>query len=338
MRLTFRTLLSAAFAYAVTRLAVSAWKEARYPLKGRVVLITGGSRGLGLLLAREYARRGAKLLLVARDDSELQRAGEELRAAGAEVVALPCDVGDDAQVFGMIERAVARFGRIDIVVNAAGRIEVGPLRSMTVQDFKSAMTTNFWGAFNVTNAVLPHLATTDQRGPRIVNISSIGGLLSVPHLLPYSASKFALTGFSLGLRMELAPNGIRVVTVCPGLMRTGGPIHALFKGDQSAEYGWFSVADSLPLLSMSGVRAARAIVRASQRGDVLLVLGLPAQLARLANALLPASVVRASSLLLRLLPRALDTSALEGGAVPHKPRAWLTLLSDRAAEQNNQLG
>jgi NAD(P)-dependent dehydrogenase (short-subunit alcohol dehydrogenase family) len=336
MRPTFRTCLSAALAYAVTRLAVSVWKESRYPLKQRVVLITGGSRGLGLLLAREYGRRGAKLLLVARDDAELQRAGEELRAVGAEVVALPCDVGDDAQVSSMVEQAVARFGRIDVVVNAAGRIEVGPLRSMTVQDFESAMTTNFWGAFNVINAALPHLAAAE--GARIVNISSIGGLLSVPHLLPYSASKFALTGFSLGLRMELAQSGVQVVTVCPGLMRTGSPIHALFKGDQSAEYGWFSVADSLPLLSMSGARAARAIVRASQRGDVLLVLGLPAKLARLAQALLPASVVRASSLLSRLLPRAQETSALEGGAVPRKPPAWLTLLSDRAAEQNNQLG
>jgi NAD(P)-dependent dehydrogenase (short-subunit alcohol dehydrogenase family) len=311
------------------------WLESRYSLKGRVVLITGGSRGLGLLLAREYARRGARLALVGRDASALDRACDELRAAGVDVLGIPCDVSDEARVFDMIERVVQRFGRIDIVVNDAGHIEVGPLDAMSVRDFRAAMDTNFWGAFNVISAALKHLVAGEGR---IVNISSVGGLVSVPHLLPYSASKFALTGFSLGLGMELSSKGISVITVCPGLMRTGSPINAHFKGDSAAEYAWFSVADSMPLLSMSGTRAARAIVRASQRGDRLLVLGLPAKLAALAQGLFPNTLAASSAFVTRRLPQSTSTRVYTGAAIDRRPPTWLTVLGDRAAARNNELG
>jgi NAD(P)-dependent dehydrogenase (short-subunit alcohol dehydrogenase family) len=311
------------------------WAESRYPLVGRVVLITGGSRGLGLLLAREYARRGARLALVARDAVALERACDELQAGGADVIGIPCDVSDRTRVAEMVERVVQRYGRIDVIVNAAGQIAVGPLAAMTVRDFQAAMDTNFWGAYNVINAALDQL---EPGAARIVNISSIGGLISVPHLLPYSASKFALTGFSLGLGSELSQKGIPVITVCPGLMRTGSPINAQFKGDFAAEYAWFSVADSLPLLSMSAGRAARAIVRASRRGDRLLVLGVPAKLAAIAHGFFPSLVASINSLVARLLPRGTSTRVHTGAAIEDRPRGWLTALSDRAAARNNELG
>lgn len=318
----------------IARSALRRWREARYDLRGRVVLITGGSRGLGLLLAREYAQRGARLVLVARDGDTLERACQELRERGHEVLGIRCDVTDRAQVRTMLEQALQHHGRLDVLVNDAGRIEVGPLPSMTLDDFTSAMNTNFWGAVFVVHEALRYLP---QGEGRIVNISSIGGLISVPHLLPYSASKFALTGFSLGLAMELRQRGIRVTTVCPGLMRTGSPINASFKGDASAEYAWFSVADSLPVLSIAGARAARAIVRASRRGDPLLVVGMPAKLAALANALFPSLVVRASQLVTRALPQGTDTEAHSGRSIEDKPAAWLTALGTRAAAENNEL-
>jgi NAD(P)-dependent dehydrogenase (short-subunit alcohol dehydrogenase family) len=329
------TWIGAVGLYAALQTATRRWRESRYSLSGRVVLITGGSRGLGLLLAREYAQRGARLALVARSAPALDRACDELRRRGAQVIGVVCDVSDPPSVFAMVDSVVAKYGRIDVLVNDAGQIEVGPLESMTARDFREAMNTNFWGAFNVIHAAFRHLRPNESR---IVNISSVGGLVSVPHLLPYSASKFALTGFSLGLRHELARQGIPVVTVAPGLMRTGSPINAAFKGDTAAEYAWFSVADSLPLLSMSGERAARAIVRASQRGDALLVLGLPAKLAALAQALFPGVVAHASALVNRLLPEGASTAAQTGKAITERPPAWLTALSDQAAAQNNELG
>jgi NAD(P)-dependent dehydrogenase (short-subunit alcohol dehydrogenase family) len=335
MKWNLGTALGALGVYWTARTALQRWRESRYPLRGRVVLITGGSRGLGLLLAREFARQGAKLALVARDGVAVDRACEELRLRGTEALAASCDISDGEQVSAMVQQVVARFGRIDLIVNDAGRIEVGPLSTMTTEDFEAAMSTNFWGAFNVTHHALPHLKAGEGR---IVNVSSIGGLLSMPHLLPYSASKFALTGFSLGLRTELAQRGILVTTVCPGLMRTGSPVNAQFKGDKAAEYAWFSVADSLPVLSISGQRAARAIVRAARRGDVLLVLGLPAKLAALASALFPSLTVRASGLVTRLLPRSTDPEPLSGHSIEHRAPGWLTALGDRAATENNELG
>ncbi|HTV21646.1 MAG TPA: SDR family oxidoreductase [Polyangiaceae bacterium] len=329
------TWVGAAALYGALHAAARRWRESRYALRGRVVLITGGSRGLGLLVAREYARHGAQLALVARSGPALDRACDELRGRGADAIGVECDVSDPASVSRMIDAVMARFGRIDIVVNDAGQIEVGPLESMTVRDFRDAMDTNFWGAFNVIHAAYRHLTPGEAR---IVNISSVGGIVSVPHLLPYSASKFALQGFSLGLGVELARRGVRVVTVAPGLMRTGSPTNASFKGDAAAELAWFSVADSLPLLSMSGDRAARAIVSASRRGDPLLVLGLPAKLAALAQALFPNGVARASALVNRLLPDGTSLAKRAGHEITSRPPAWLTALSDRAAARNNELG
>ena len=328
-----RRLLGALGLLSAAAVAARRLRETRYRLAGRVVLITGGSRGLGLLLAREYGRRGARLVLLARDAAALDRACRELREAGIEAHGIPADVRNERQVSEAIERVNVELGRLDMIVNDAGQIEVGPLESMRAHDFHEAMDTNFWGAFNVINAALQYL----PRGSgRIVNISSIGGLISVPHLLPYSASKFALTGFSLGLRMELANKGIAVTTVCPGLMRTGSPMNAWFKGDAAAEYAWFSAADALPLLSLSGERAARAIVRASCRGEVLLVLGLPAKVGALLNGIFPGPLVRLSTLVTRLLPQGASLETVRGRDLPRRAPTWLTAPSDRAAAHNNQ--
>src|SRR5437868_10247139 len=180
---------------------------------------------------------------------------------------------------GAARAARARFGRIDVLVNNAGTIEVGPMEVMTLDDYEKAMRTHFWGPLYMVLAVLPEMRA--RKEGRIVNVSSIGGKISVPHLLPYCASKFALTGFSEGLRAELAKDGIVVTTVCPGLMRTGSPLNAFFKGQHQAEYAWFSISDSLPISSISAQRAARQIVRACKNGDAEVILSVPAQLAAL---------------------------------------------------------
>lgn len=157
-----------------------------------------------------------------------------------------------------------------MLVNCAGQIEVGPLDAMSLDDYDGAMRTNFYGALHTAMAVVPSMRA--RKSGRIVNISSVGGLVAVPHLLPYTASKFALTGLSLGMRAELAQYGIRVVAVCPGLMRTGSPVNVRYKGDAEAEFAWFKVADSLPLLSMNAARAARRIATATQTGEARVIL------------------------------------------------------------------
>lgn len=254
-------------------------------LRGQVALITGSSRGLGFLLGRELARQGCRLALCARDEQDLERARDTLERQGATVFSHPCDVSDRSQVERLIAETTRYYGGIDLLVNNAGLIEVGPVQTMTLDDYEQAMGVMFWGVVYPTLAVLPAMLER-QRG-RIVNITSIGGKVSVPHLLPYSSAKFAAVGFSEGLRAALAGSGVTVTTIVPGLMRTGGYLNARFKGRHKEEYTWFSLSSTLPGLSMDAERAARQIVRAVKRGEAERILTLPAQFLAAFHGLLP---------------------------------------------------
>ena len=159
------------------------------------------------------------MILAARDAQELACAQQDLRQRGAEVLAVPCDVTNQEQVRSLMDQATQNFGRVDIVVNNAGIIQVGPMSTTTMEDFANALDVMFWGTLYPTLAVLPQMRA--RRSGRVVNITSIGGMVSVPHLLPYTCAKFAAVGLSEGLRAELGQEGIRVTTVVPGLMRTG---------------------------------------------------------------------------------------------------------------------
>jgi NAD(P)-dependent dehydrogenase (short-subunit alcohol dehydrogenase family) len=323
----------------------AAWKVvsniSRYTTFGnKVVVITGGSRGLGLVLARQFAAEGAKLAICARDEKELEleAAQSELLALGVPVLAQVCDMQNRAQIQHFIETVNNDYGRIDVLINNAGIIQVGPLNSLTHADFENAMNTHFWGVLHAVEAVIPLMRRSGSG--RIVNIASIGGQLAVPHLLPYSTSKFALVGFSDGLRAELLKEGIYVTTICPGLMRTGSPRNATFKGKHRAEYAWFSISSSLPLLSMSAERAARKIVSACRYGRARVTLSLPAKLAVFANTIAPELTSDLLGLANRLLPN--PGGIKHHAALGKDSTSWaspsiLTTLTDHAAESNNEI-
>src|SRR5947209_5151407 len=238
--------------------------------KNHVAFISGGSRGLGLLLARELVARGARVAITARDAEELARAEKQLRSEGGEVLAIEADMTLRDEAEAAVRKTEQQFGPVNVLINNAGTISVGPIETMTIDDYRDSINTHFWGPYFTTMAVLPSMQR--RRSGRIVNISSIGGKISVPHLVPYSVGKFALTGFSEGLRSELLKDRVYVTTVCPGLMRTGSPRNAFFKGNNEAEYAWFSISDALPLISISADRAAKQIVEACARGDAELML------------------------------------------------------------------
>ncbi len=326
------------FGAAVAALAIGRLtaRRGKLDLRGKTVVITGGARGLGLELAREFAKRGARLVLVARDAVTLESAKSELESEGHEVLTVPCDVRDRAQVDAMIAKARERFGGIDVLVNDAGTIDVGPLETMTVDEYRASIDVHFWGPLSTSLAVLPEMRA--RGSGRIVNVSSIGGLIPVPHLAPYCAGKFALVGLSETMGAELAKDGVYVTTVCPGLMRTGSPRNARFKGQAAKEYAWFRAGDDLPLTSMRATRAARRIVDATERGEPVVVFGAQARLAALAHALFPNLFARAASVAARLLPArgGGDARAVHGYEVSTPP-SWLAALGDRAAARNNEL-
>ncbi|HEY0079002.1 MAG TPA: SDR family NAD(P)-dependent oxidoreductase [Pyrinomonadaceae bacterium] len=309
-----------------------------YDMRGKVVLITGGSRGLGLVLARELAQEGARLAICARDPVELERARADIAHQGGEAIAVPCDVTDRSQVKELIEVVEGHFGGIDVLVNNAGVIQVGPVEVMTLEDYEEAMRVHFWGPLYTTLAALPGMR---RRGDgRIVNITSIGGKIGVPHLVPYSASKFALVGLSEGLRAELAKDGIVVTTVCPGLMRTGSPRNATFKGQHRAEYAWFAISDALPVTSMQAERAARQIIAACKRGDAEVILSVQAVLAIRFHQNFPELSADLRELANRLLPApgGIGTRRAKGkDSQSELAPSILTTLNDKAAERNNEM-
>ena len=230
--------------------------------RGKVVIITGGSRGLGLALAEEFGRRGARLVLAARDAVELSNARRQLMECGAvrnidDVLIVTADLRRQEDASHLVEEATRRFGRVDVLINNAGIITVGPVENQGVEQFREVMESNFYTGLHCTLAVMPQML--QRKEGSIANVTSIGGRVAVPHLLPYTASKFAAVGFSEGLGMELRAKGIRVTTICPGLMRTGSHRNALFTGDASREYQWFSLAANTPGASTSASRAARKI-------------------------------------------------------------------------------
>ncbi|MBZ4414876.1 SDR family oxidoreductase [Myxococcus sp. RHSTA-1-4] len=309
--------------------------RSRFQFSGRTVLITGGSRGLGLVMARLMLKEGARVAICGRDEATLERAREELERGGGEVLAIPCDVREQVQVEALVAAVHERWGAVDVLINNAGVIQVGPLESMTLEDFRESVDTHLWAPLYTTLAVLPEMKRRGQG--RIVNIASVGGKVSIPHLLPYAASKFALVGLSDGMRAELRQDGILVTTVCPGLMRTGSPRNAYFKGNHEAEYAWFSVGDSLPLMSMNAEVAARKILDACRRGDAEALVGLPAKLAAVGRALAPNLMAGLTAFVNRNLPQ--DSSPDRArGSESETPlsQSWLTELTRRAAERNNE--
>jgi len=207
-----------------------------------------------------------------------------------------------------------------------------------LEDFKDAVDVNFYGALHCTLAVLPQMRR--RRRGRIANITSIGGIIAVPHLMPYSCAKFAAVGLSEGLRAELAKDGIGVTTVVPGLMRTGSPVNAWYKGQARKEFAWFSVADATPVTAISADRAARRIVRGIRRGESTVVLSWPAHLGRLVHGLAPGLTADLLGVANRLLP---DSDGAGDGvrgmrlstAVSPSP---ITALMNRAARRNNEFG
>jgi short-subunit dehydrogenase len=317
---------------------VALWRRLglrREEVRGQVVLITGSSRGLGLALAHEFARLGGKLVICARDERELETARTRLASTGTEVLAVRCDLTNSEDVQNLIREANARFGRIDILVNNAGTIQVGPLAAQTVVDFEEAMDVIFWGTVYPTLGVLPQMVA--RRGGRIANITSIGGKVAMPHLLPYDCAKFAAVAFSEGLRAELAKDGVKVTTVVPGLMRTGSHVNAYFKGDNQSEYTWFSLGATLPLVSIDAMRAARKIVQAVREGRAEIILTPQAKLLAMFHGLFPGLTADLFGIVNRVLPTGAATERHTGKESATKvSESFATVLGRKAAANLNQ--
>jgi NAD(P)-dependent dehydrogenase (short-subunit alcohol dehydrogenase family) len=307
-------------------------------LGGKVVLITGGSRGFGLVLARHLAEKGAKLAICARSADDLELARQELDSLGAEVIAMTVDVTENEEVKAMVRDVIDHYGTLDILINNAGIVQVGPQDLMGIEEYQVAMQTNFWAQLYAMQAVIPHFI--EKGKGRIVNITSIGGKIALPHLLPYTASKFAAVGLSEGMHAELRKHNIYVTTVVPNLMRTGSPVNADFKGDYQKEYAWFKHADSNPVLSQNPDKTAERIIEAIEYGESEVTLSLTGKIASVVKGFAPGWVNLLMGVANTFLPEAVtgNNQSVKGWQAESKlSKGPISNLTDRAARKNNEI-
>jgi len=306
-------------------------------LRGATAVVCGASRGLGRQVALELARRGAaRIAVCARTESDLEGVAQELERLGCDVVAEACDLSDEVKTNAFIAHAAQRLGPIDVLVTNAATITVGPVATLTRDDFEEAMGSIFFTALNPVLAVVPRMR--QQRKGTIAVITSIGGRVGVPHLAPYSAAKFAAVGMSEALRAELAADDVHVLTVVPGLMRTGSHVHADFKGDHELEYAWFGASATAPILSIDARRAARRIVKSIERGDVELGFTPESRIAPVLRTLFPTFWSELMALTARFLPRPpvaspLATEKRDGDAIAKRSDSPVVEAVQRRTER-----
>ncbi|MFE9768226.1 SDR family NAD(P)-dependent oxidoreductase [Streptomyces sp. NPDC005808] len=317
---------------------------------GLCALVTGGSRGLGLLTGARLAARGCRVTLLARDADELDRATAWIHdRTGRNVRTVVCDVRDEAAVTSAVRDTAEVADGLDVVIANAGIIQVAPAEVGGTAAFRDAMATIFEGTLHTSLAALP-LLRRSPAGGRLGLVGSVGALLAVPHLVPYSCAKAAVRALGEGLQEETAGSAVSVTTVHPGLMRTGSHLQAEFGGRADAEFAWFSALAGTPLVSMDAERAAEKIVRAVERRRTRVVLTPAAHAASLAHGVAPALVTRVSGLAARALPTAPEADPAGAGTMKQghflgdlsQPRWRQALrragssLNDRAAQRYNQ--
>jgi NAD(P)-dependent dehydrogenase (short-subunit alcohol dehydrogenase family) len=232
----------------------------RLELNGRVAIVTGGARGLGLAITRALVRQGCRVAICGRDGETVLRCVEQLRTEGATIMGQACDLGDPDQATAFVQTVVEAYGAVDILVNNAAQCYVGPASELDSLDMQLALRNIFWAQFYPTKALLPQMRA--RRFGRIVNITSIGGKLPIPHQAAYVAAKHAATGWSETLALELEHEGITVSTLTPPPLRNGAPLHAHYNGRREAEFMWFASALTSPLSAIPAERVARVVVDA----------------------------------------------------------------------------
>lgn len=303
----------------------------------RVAIVAGGSRGLGLLVAHRLVHLGFSVAICARGEEGVAYAVERLQRAArgrVQVTGATCDVGDAESVAAWVRGVEDELGGVDVAITVAGAIDVGPAETMTTDDFAHAIDIMLRGPIHVAWAVLPGMRA--RRRGRIGTVSSIGGAVAVPHLLPYTAAKAGAIAFAEGLAAELAGSGVTSTAVIPGLMRTGAHEVARFRGDARKEAAWFASAASIPVLSMPAARAARVLVDGVLAGRTHVRTPWWTHLATRVHGVAPSTTVRATQLAGLLLPRAGRTPepATEGRLVPRSAlTSALTALGERSARR-----
>lgn len=335
-KLNSKTALMTAAGFGLVAVARALYvKMNRYDLRDKVVLVTGGSRGLGLEMARILAAKGAKVAICSRTENQLEKAEYDPELESADVFAIQADLTNATEAGKVIQEVISHFGTLDVLINNAGVMIIGPENVMEIEDYQQVMDANLWSALYTMKAAIPHFLAKGEG--RIANICSIGGKIAVPHMLPYSVSKFAMVGLSEGMAVELKKDNIHVTTVIPNLMRTGSPRNVSVKGKHEREYEWFKLADSLPFLSQEAKTAAQEIIQAIENGENEVTLTTTAKVVIALKGIMPGSITTLSQFADRFFPRSENKTVKAGYESESEATEGLVgELTDEAAARNNE--
>jgi NAD(P)-dependent dehydrogenase (short-subunit alcohol dehydrogenase family) len=265
----------------------------------KVALVTGGSRGLGLEMARILARRGWALALVARDPAGLESARRLLarESPSAPSLSIACDLGRSGSARSAVEACKGAFGRLDLLVNNAGAISPAPFASLSRDTIATSLDLHVLAPAEAMGAAFP-LLSAGRRG-RVINVSAIEGLVGVPLLAACASGKFGLVGLTESVRAEWASKGVGVTLACPGFLRPAGGSgispKAAPRPPSNRLPGGADRWMHLPLLSMEVDRAAARILEASERGRPRIVLTPAARALALLHGVAPGLVARVAS-------------------------------------------
>jgi 3-dehydrosphinganine reductase len=249
-------------------------------LPGQHAVITGGSSGLGLALARELARRGLHVTLLARDRKRLEEARDHIARAAprAKVSLYSVDVSDFGATSAVVDEITSWGQPIDVVINSAGIVREGYFETLKSDDFESVMAIDYFGTLNMARATLPHLRAS---GGRLVNVASMAGLVGVFGQTAYCAAKFAVTGFTEALRLEVEPENITVQLVCPGEFDT--PMVEELNTYRTPENR--ALVAAFPVMTVGDV--AREVLDGIDRGNPLIIPGRAMRIGSLAQRIAP---------------------------------------------------
>jgi NAD(P)-dependent dehydrogenase (short-subunit alcohol dehydrogenase family) len=246
-------------------------------VRGQTVVITGATSGIGKETARAFARAGARVVVAGRREERLTELVSEIEGRGGQALAVRTDVAEQEQVEDLVQQAVERFGRMDVLVNNAGVGIAARFEEQSIEDFRRVMEINFWGAVYGCKAAVPRMKAQSQGGV-IINVSSILGKRGMPFETAYCASKFALAGFSEALRTEVMADGIDVSTIFPGAVESE-------IWDSAQNQTGMELPDLMP--KFPAKELARIIVQDARFPQPEIVMSLDAQAINLFNTLAP---------------------------------------------------
>lgn len=217
----------------------------------KVALVTGGSEGIGLAIATKFAKEGYRVAIAARTPEKLVEAANEIKThSPTPILPVPTDVRDPAQVRQLVDKVIAEFDQLDVLVNNAGLYSSGPTEEFSLEDWHTVLDTNLWGYIHTIHAVLPYFV--ERRSGAIVNICSIAGKVPMPYQTIYTTSKHAIAGLIQSLSAELAPKGVQVSAIYPNIIQTDFPEKAVLKGanpdDKQARYQQLEKTLSMPFI------------------------------------------------------------------------------------------